>query len=160
MVPRSPLSSEFRRSASRGEEERPFLNPIHDPRPFVFPLLKIDLTRHGPCEERFADGGKVQPIDHRRQRDDSGINVSPRLAGTMEQTFPAHIAFETFGRSRLGNCHDQKRSPMPTRKREDRLQHNIYGTALRAISCSNDEVAQALWFLTSLWLAQRMRVLG
>ena len=24
---------------------------------FVFPLLKSDLTRHGPGEERFADGG-------------------------------------------------------------------------------------------------------
>jgi len=32
---------------------------LSDPRPVAFPLLKLDLTRHGPGEERFADGGKL-----------------------------------------------------------------------------------------------------
>src|SRR6266478_1020617 len=59
-------------STSRREKERPLLNPMSDPRLFVFAFLKIDLTRHGPCEEWFADRGQLQRIDYRRERDDPG----------------------------------------------------------------------------------------
>jgi hypothetical protein len=45
-------------SAYRREKEIPFLDPMSDPGPFAFPLLKLDFTRNRPSEERFADGGK------------------------------------------------------------------------------------------------------
>ncbi len=45
-------------------KERSFLNPIHNPKPFIFPFLKIGLTRHGPCENGSVTEGKVQLIDY------------------------------------------------------------------------------------------------
>jgi len=92
-------------SAARREKESPFLNPMSDPGLFVFPLLKINVARRDPREERFTDGGKVQRSDGRRQRDEPGFDVSPGFAAAGEQAFPVHIALEGFGGCCFRNQH-------------------------------------------------------
>jgi hypothetical protein len=78
------------------------------PRPIAFPLLKLDFTRNGPGQERFADRWKPQRIYGRRQGDDPRFYVPPRLATTKPQAFPAHIALVGFGRRCFWNRHKQK----------------------------------------------------
>src|SRR5437867_9581874 len=107
-APGSPFPAAIVGSASRREKERPLLDPMSDPRPFVFALLKLGLTRHGPGEERFADRRKVSHIDNTRRGDDPGFDLSPCFAATGPQTFPANIPCEGFGRSCLRNRNEVK----------------------------------------------------
>src|SRR5438094_285407 len=65
-------------ASSRREKERPSLDPMSNPWPVAFPLLKLGLTRHGPCDERFADRGKMHQVDDARRLDDTRFHVSPR----------------------------------------------------------------------------------
>src|SRR2546423_12990402 len=78
---------------------------MSNPGPVAFPLLKLGLTRHGPCDEWFADRGKMHKINDARRRDDARFDVSPRFPSTGPQTFAANIAFVGFGGSCLGNRH-------------------------------------------------------
>jgi hypothetical protein len=80
---------------------------------------QIAAEENNPCESsqkpaRFllkglvflkADGGKVQRVDYRRQRDDPGFDVSPCFAETDGEAFPANIALKGFGRRCLRNRH-------------------------------------------------------
>src|SRR5213596_2225520 len=95
-------------ASSRREKERPSLDPMSNPGPVAFPLLKLGLTRHGPCDEWFADCGKMHQIDDARRRDDARFDVSPRCPSTGSQTFAANIAFVGFGGSCFGNRHEEK----------------------------------------------------
>src|SRR5438046_3113669 len=95
-------------ASSRREKERPSLDPMSNPGPVAFPLLKLSLTRHGPCNEWFADRGKMHNIDDARRLDDTRFDVSPRFTSTGPQTFAANIAFVGFGGSCLGNRHEDK----------------------------------------------------
>jgi hypothetical protein len=79
-----------------------------DPGPFPLTFLKINLTRGRPGEKRFADGGKVQGIDFRRQGDDPGLDFPPRFATAGHQAFSSNVAFEGFGRSCLRDGHEVK----------------------------------------------------
>src|SRR5437773_7831752 len=108
------------KASSRREKERPSLDPMGNPRPVAFPLLKLSLTRHGPCNEWFADRGKMHNIDDARRLDDARFDVSPRCPSTGSQTFAANIAFVGFGESYLRNRH-QKKSRPSCRKTRGRL---------------------------------------
>src|SRR5437870_10071697 len=81
---------------------------MSNPWPVAFPLLKLGLTRHGPCDERFADRGKMHQIDDARRLDDTRFDVSPRCPSTGSQTFAANIAFVGFGGSCFGDRHEEK----------------------------------------------------
>src|SRR5438094_6283396 len=96
------------KASSRREKERPSLDPMSNPWPVAFPLLKLGLTRHGPCDERFADRGKMHQIDDARRLDDTRFDVSPRCPSTGSQTFAANIAFVGFGGSCFGDRHEEK----------------------------------------------------
>src|SRR5437762_2939583 len=96
------------KASSRREKERPSLDPMGNPRPVAFPLLKLSLTRHGPCNEWFADRGKMHNIDDARRSDDARFDVSPRFPATGTQTFAANIAFVGFGRRCFGDRHEEK----------------------------------------------------
>src|SRR5213082_1662904 len=107
-APESVLSSGSRKCLLRREKERPSLDPMSNPGPVAFPLLKLGLTRHGPCDEWFADCGKMHQIDDARRRDDARFDVSPRCPSTGSQTFAANIAFVGFGGSCFGDRHEEK----------------------------------------------------
>jgi len=95
-------------ASSRREKERPSLDPMRNPGPVAFPLLKLGLTGHGPCDEWFADRGKMHQIDDARRLDDARFDVSPRCPSTGSQTFAANIAFVGFGGSCFGDRHEEK----------------------------------------------------
>src|SRR5438876_169991 len=95
-------------ASSRREKERPSLDPMSNPWRVAFPLRKLSLTRHGPCNEWFADRGKMHQINDARRSDDARFDVSPRCPSTGPQTFPANIAFVGFGGSCFGDRHEEK----------------------------------------------------
>src|SRR5438093_6328946 len=95
-------------ASSGGEKEGPSLDPMRNPGPVAFPLLKLGLTRHGPCDEWFADRGKMHQIDDARRLDHTRFDVSPRSPSTGPQTFAANIAFVGFGRCCFGARHEVK----------------------------------------------------
>src|SRR5882724_2323310 len=78
---------------------------MSNPRPVAFPLLKLGLAGHGPCNKRFADGGKMHHVREAGRSNDASLDVSPRFPSTGPQTFAANIAFVGFGGSGLGNWH-------------------------------------------------------
>jgi len=80
---------------------------MSNPGPVAFPLLKLGLTRHGPCDEWFADRGKMHKINDARRRDDARFDVSPRCPSTGPKTFAANVAFVGFGGSCLGDRHEE-----------------------------------------------------
>src|SRR5438093_8558834 len=84
------------------------VDPMSNPSPVAFPLIKLSLTRHGPCNEWFADRGKMHHIDDARRSDNTRFDVSPRCPSTGAQTFAANIAFVGFGRCCFGDRHEEK----------------------------------------------------
>src|SRR5437867_11034651 len=79
---------------------------MSNPRPVAFPLLKLGLAGHGPCNKWFADGRKMHHVHDARRSNDASLDVSPRFPSTGPQTFAANIAFVGFGGSCLGNRHE------------------------------------------------------
>src|SRR5438552_17935251 len=61
-----------------------------------------------PCNEWFADRGKMHQIDDARRLDDARFDVSPRCPSTSSQTFAVNIAFVGFGGSCFGDRHEEK----------------------------------------------------
>src|SRR5213080_3631990 len=108
LLPRRAESAAVVNASSGGEKEGPSLDPMRNPGPVAFPLLKLGLTRHGPCDEWFADRRKMHQINDARRRDDTRFDVSPRRPSTGPQTFAANIAFVGFGGSCFGNRHQEK----------------------------------------------------
>jgi len=84
------------------------VDPMSNPWPVAFPLLKLGLTRHSPCDEWFADAGKMHVIDYARRSDDAGFDFPPRFAVTRPQTFPADVTFVCFGGRCYRNLHGRR----------------------------------------------------
>src|SRR2546428_384186 len=57
------------------------VDPMSNPWPVAFPLIKLSLTRHGPCNEWFADRGKMHNIDDAWRSDDERFDVSKIVGG-------------------------------------------------------------------------------
>jgi hypothetical protein len=80
---------------------------------------------------KFADESLSE-----RPGDNPGFDVSPCFAATLEQAFPAHIAFKTIGRSRLRDWHEEKDQRGTRRNRETAYNSLLTELRFRVISWS------------------------
>src|SRR5437867_12937075 len=79
---------------------------MSNPGPVAFPLLKLGLAGHRPCNKWFADCRKMHHVHDARRSNDASLDVSPRFPSTGPQAFAANIALVGFGGSCLGNRHE------------------------------------------------------
>src|SRR6266513_3957237 len=127
---------------------------MSNPGSVAFPLLKLGLTRHGPCDEWFVDRGKMHQIDDARRLDDTRFDVPPRCPSTGPQTFAANMAFVGFGGSCFGNTHDVKMIDA-VEKCESLASSCITGSLLSDLSSS--QAARDTELLALRFVTQRFR---
>ena len=86
-------------------KKEPFLNAIGGPGPAVLPLLKINLARSSPCQERLTNRREVQRIDDWWKCSEPGFDAPPRFAATLDQALATCVAPEGFSGCCFRNRH-------------------------------------------------------